>query len=242
MGGAEEFVREPGVVFASAAARALLEANGLLDLEAVLAAGDPLPGAPRRRSRDVRKATLSGGGTVYIKRQLGRGRLWPRMTEVLHGVAFQPVLQTEWDSIWRLRRAGLHAMEPLALFASRRWRSRHALVARAVPPERSLERLIWDGFLKRLPDAERRALAAAVAQVLNAIHGAGLTWRGMEAKHMYPEQLQDGAWRVWLIDCCGVYPGATDRDRRRDRWKLLHFMEREGADEEFVRMVTAAAG
>ncbi|MFB3066183.1 MAG: hypothetical protein ACE10D_06670 [Planctomycetota bacterium] len=28
------------------------------------------------------------------------------------------------------------------------------------------------------------------------------------------------------------------RDRKRDRWKLLHNLAREGADEEFLRMVT----
>ena len=240
MGGAEEFVREPGVVFASAAARALLEQDGLLDLEAVLACGEALPATNhgRHRERDVRRATLRDGDTVYIKRQLRPGRLWPRMTEVLHGVAFQPFLRTEWDSIWRLRRAGLHAMEPLALFAGRRWRARRALIVRAVPPEKSLERLIWDRFVVRLPAADRRSLATEVARVLRTVHGAGLTWRGVEAKHLYPERLADGAWRMWLIDCCGAYENATARDRKRDRWKLLHNLAREGADEEFLRMVT----
>ena len=242
MEGAQEFVHEPGVVFASAAARALLGQNGLRDLEAVLACGEPLPSTNHGRhlERDVRKATLRDGDTeqhVYIKRQVRRGRLWPRMTEILHGVAFQPALRTEWDSIWRLRKAGLHPMEPLAFFSGRRWGARRALVVRAVPPEESLERLIWDGFVKRLPLSDHRALAAEVAQVLHRVHRAGLTWRGMEAKHLYPERLEDGAWRIWLIDCCGAYTNATDRDRKRDRWKLLHYMEREGADEEFLRIV-----
>jgi hypothetical protein len=40
----------------------------------------------------------------------------------------------------------------------------------------------------------------------------------MKAKHFYPEDLGGNRWRIWLIDCEGVYRWAGLRDCERE-WR-----------------------
>jgi hypothetical protein len=42
----------------------------------------------------------------------------------------------------------------------------------------------------------------------------------MKAKHFYPEEQRNGSWRIWLIDCEGVYRWSSERDRRRE-WETF---------------------
>jgi hypothetical protein len=45
----------------------------------------------------------------------------------------------------------------------------------------------------------------------------------MKAKHFYPEDLGGDRWRIWLIDCEGVYRWATRRDCEREWHTYLRY-------------------
>ena len=70
-------------------------------------------------------------------------------------------------------------------------------------------------------DIERRdSLIEEAASVAARLHRARIAWRSMKAKHFYPEELSRGNWRIWLIDCEGVYRWASRRDCQRE-WRTF---------------------
>jgi hypothetical protein len=46
----------------------------------------------------------------------------------------------------------------------------------------------------------------------------------MKSKHFYPEETAPANWRIWLIDCEGVYTRATRRDCQREWGVFLKFI------------------
>ena len=213
----------------------LLGANGIYDLDSVFRAGTAVDEEHERRATrhrfkrvvqfELKDAT--GSTTVYIKRQWGRERWLPRPTDIRHriGLLCSPV--HEWRGLHTLQAAGFHVSEPLALF----WRgwglSRGAVVTRAVPPTRSMADMLLSGELERMDAAKRDSLIAAAAKIVARLHRERISWRSMKAKHFYPEEFGGGQWRIWLIDCEGVYRRASRRDCQREwRTYLRYFTSR----------------
>jgi hypothetical protein len=209
--------------FASTEIQRLLAANGICDLESAFQAGHTVEAeherlATRHTTRVIVKLELkgpAGGSTVYIKRQWQRDRLLPRPTDIRHRINLQCSPIHEWRGLRTLQAAGFHVSEPLAIF----WRglglSRGAVVTRAVPSKRSMADLLLSGDLEKMDDANRDSLIEAAANVVVRLQRARIAWRSMKAKHFYPEELGGNRWRIWLIDCEGVYRWASRRDSER---------------------------
>jgi lipopolysaccharide kinase (Kdo/WaaP) family protein len=214
--------------FASDEIQRLFAANGIRDLEDAFLAGEPLGEQHHRRAnrhhnKVVVKVDLKGtvGVTpVYIKRQWSRERWLPRPTDIRHRINLQCSPVHEWRGLQILKNAGVHVSEPLALFWSGWGLTRGAVVTRAVPPQHSIADLISRGDLERLPAKPRTAMLEAAVSVVLRLRSLRISWRSMKTKHFYPEELRDGSWRMWLIDCEGVYRWATEHDSQRE-WRTF---------------------
>ena len=77
------------------------------------------------------------------------------------------------------------------------------------------------GALDQLSADPRDALVEATAEVVRRVHDAGFAWRGMDARHLYPEEQAGGSYRIWLIDCEGVHTAWTAAAKARDVQRLL---------------------
>jgi hypothetical protein len=76
--------------------------------------------------------------------------------------------------------------------------------------------LVDSGELELMDPERRKLLIDAAADVVARLHRARISWRSMKAKHFYPEETRPGTWRIWLIDCEGVYTWATRHDCLRE--------------------------
>ena len=166
---------------------------------------------------------------VYIKRQWRRARLLPRPTDLRHriGVKCSPI--HEWRGLRILQSVGLHVAEPLALFWQGWGFSRGAVVTRAVPPAASLADMIARNELQAMTADRQQSLIGASVEVIRRLHRARISWRSLKAKHFYPEELRTGQWRIWLIDCEGVYRWASRRDCQREWHTFLHSLGKDAA-------------
>ena len=238
--------------FASDEVERLLAANKICDLDSAFRVGDSLDEEHERRA--TRHATrrvvkvelkdLAGTTAVYIKRQWNRDSWLPRPTDIRHriGLLCSPV--HEWRGLRTLQQAGFHVSEPLALF----WRgwgfSRGAVMTRAVPPTRSMADMLLSGELQDMDATKRDSLIKAATKVVARLHQARISWRSMKAKHFYPEDLGGDRWRIWLIDCEGVYRWASRRDCEREwRTYLRYFTTRAPAlRDSFLEAYSLAIG
>jgi hypothetical protein len=218
--------------FATDEVRRLLAANGLCDLESAFRRGEPLDELHDRRAsrheyKRVVKVDLNGSAgieRVYIKRQWRMSRWIPRLTDILHRTRIRCAPIHEWHGLHILQHAGFHVSEPLALF----WRgwgfSRGAIITRAVPPQYSLADMLTRGDLQSMSAERWESLILAVANVIARMHRARISWRSMKAKHFYPEEVAQGEWRIWLIDCEGVSRRSTPRDRWGEWRQFLRYI------------------
>lgn len=119
-----------------------------------------------------------------------------------------------------LEKAGFHVSRPLALFYRGWGLVRGAIITQAVPPNVSMADLLLSGDLGAMESPRLHSLVTAAARVAARLHQSQLSWRSMKAKHFYPEELPNGKWRIWLIDCEGAYRNATQRDCERE-WNVF---------------------
>jgi hypothetical protein len=214
--------------FASDEIQSLFAANGIRDLEDAFRVGTPVGEQHQRRAtRHINKLVVrldlksaEGATPVYIKRQWRRARMWPRPTDIRHRINLQCSPVHEWRGLNILRTAGFNVSEPLAVFWSGWGLSRGAVVTRAVPPQLSMADLVLSGDLEKWPTKPRQSLLNAAVDLIIRMQNLRLSWRSMKAKHFYPEEQRDGSWRIWLIDCEGVYRWATEHDRQRE-WQTF---------------------
>jgi hypothetical protein len=223
------------IEFGSAHARDTLIAHGLTNLEALLEFGDPLP--CRHVGRGLALGELTDGSEtiqVFLKKQTQVLHRIPRLIDLRQNKGFLPYPVCEWRGLAMFREAGFLTPEPLVL-ARRGWYSpRSVVMVRALPCKDSLAELIRQHLPERLEPSDRAALIDALAGTIKRIHAAGLGWRGMEAKHFYPEHGPDGAWRVWLLDCESVHRRVTRHDVRQQREKFVRKLRELRADEAFI--------
>jgi hypothetical protein len=238
--------------FASDEIERLLAANGIYDLDSAFQMGDSLDDLHQRRAtrhsfKRVVKVELKGAGvttTAYIKRQWRREPLLPRPTDIWHRIRLQCSPMHEWHGLRTLQALGFHVSEPLGLF----WRGwglwRGAIITRAVPSERSMLDMLLSGELQRMDSARRQSLMQAATEVVVRLNAAKVAWRSMKPKHFYPEDLGRGNWRIWLIDCEGVFRWASRRECDRQwRMYLKSFTSREPAlQDELLAAYRLAAG
>ncbi|HEY4233508.1 MAG TPA: lipopolysaccharide kinase InaA family protein [Lacipirellulaceae bacterium] len=219
-------------LFASNEVERLLTANGLTDLDAAFRLGEPLSGmhevrASRHQVKRVVRCVLNDATSqadVYIKRQWRRTRWIPRPADIRRGIGLKCSPIHEWQGLRILQDAGLNVAEPLALFWQGWGFSRGAVVTRAVPARWSIADMLLGGDLQQMASERLGSLIEAAVDVVARLRRARLSWRSMKAKHFYPEEMANGQWRIWLIDCEGVYPGATERDCRRDWRRYLGYI------------------
>jgi hypothetical protein len=224
-------------LFGSEAARTLLEANQLADLDSAFAVGSSA--MERHVGRGVVEATLTDAddetAQVFIKLNWGRRRLWPRMTDIKTGQVLQSLPEREWRGLQAFESIGLSVPERLALFQQGTLNIRAAVIVRAVPPVGSLDEWMQDGRWQQLSLEERTELLEGVVAIARRIHSSGFGWRGIGSRHFFPEKLENGRWKFWLIDCEGVHRGATTTVVERDYRKLLRAVRESGAEEESLR-------
>jgi hypothetical protein len=215
--------------FASAEIAELLAANGIRNLDDAFRVGEPLGEkhrvrATRHPNKQVVKLELTGpdGPTlVYIKRQWQRKHWYVRPTDIRHRINLQCSPVHEWRGLRILQDAGFDVSEPMAVFWSGWGLSRGAVVTRAVPPAVSMGDLLHSGELEAMTQERRNAMINAATKVVARLQQSRLSWRSMKAKHFYPEELPGGGWRIWLIDCEGVYRWPSRRDCRREQRTFL---------------------
>jgi hypothetical protein len=217
--------------FSSDEVARLLADNGICDLDSAFQVGESLDieheaRATRHGNRRVVKVDLKGSAgakSVYIKRAWGRDRWLPRPTDIRHRINIWCSPFHEWRGLRTLQAAGFHVSEPLAVFWSGWGYSRGAVVTRAVPPARSMSDILHSGELEQMDSAKRDSLIEAATKVVARLHRARISWRSMKAKHFYPEDIGGNRWRIWLIDCEGVYRWASRRDCEREWQTYLRY-------------------
>jgi hypothetical protein len=219
-------------IFASDDARRICFRNGLFEGDDLYSLGSPV--YHQHRGRCVHAATLEEETGqplwVFIKKQTGRLRLIPRLTDLKTGQVFHSLPRREWDGIERLSSVGLHVPERLALYHEGLFFFRAAIVLREVPPRQSVDAMLRNGTWFRLASSEQDSILDAMVSTMETIHQAGLIWRGVSSKHFFPELQDDAAWKLWLIDCEGVYARRSTRARKQSYLKLFRSMKESGAD------------
>jgi len=200
--------------------RALLEANGLADFEALFAAGEGKY-VDGHRNRSVSRLELRGpqGETVglYLKRRWDRaaGRDWAQL------LSLRPPTRhaaREWENARRLAGAGIPVAEPIALGESGGPdRPRSLLAVREIAGP-SLAAWLRDPSSRqhhRGHPGLRRMAAEAVARTVRRLHDGGFAFRDLYAKHVFLEGIETPQPRAVLIDAQGLRR-ATARRRVRD--------------------------
>ena len=220
------------LIFASDDARAFCHRNGLFDGDDLYSLGCPV--YRQHRGRCVNEATLEEETDlplrVFIKKQAGRLRLFPRLTDLKTGQVFHSLPQREWGGIERLASMGLNVPKRLALFHEGLFFFRAAIVLREVPPRLSIGQMLRNGTWSRLNHPEQDSLLDAMVSTMETIHQAGFIWRGASSKHFYPELQDDALWKLWLIDCEGVYSRRATRARKQSYLRLFRSMKESGAE------------
>ena len=158
--------------------------------------------------------------TVFIKMSWGRRRWWPRLTDILTGQVFESLALREWRGLEQLNQVGLRVPQRMALFDEGVLYRRSAIILRAVPPPASISDMVLSGTWARLPCHDRHAIFEAVSRVLDQIHDAGLAWRCISSRHIFPQRVAAGRWELWLIDCEGVHKARSRSVKERDLRKL----------------------
>jgi len=219
-------------MFADDQTRELLQANDLDDLDSLFARGKSA--GLRHEGRSVWSTCLTAGSDdpvrIFVKMQWGRRRIWPRMTDLKTGQAYQSLARREWNGLIRFQSAGLNVPQRWALFEQGRLHVRSAVIVREIPPAHSIEEMIQFGKWDQLSAAARETLLETVVSTVKTIHANGLGWRGTSSRHFYPESRHADGWRMWLIDCEGVHERLTSKVVARDYRKLLRSMQHSGAD------------
>lgn len=235
-------IRRTKVLYASEAVEQLLARNGLHDLDAVFARG--AAARCRHHGRAVYSEQLidqqEGEIRVFIKLNWGRRRVWPRMSDLKAGQVLQSLPVREWNGLRRLRELGLYAAEPLAVIDDGLLSVRAAVIVRAVPPQQSIFDMLVDGRWSSLAETDKERLLQGMVDVLLQVHSARLAWRGTCCRHFFPEQVDGGEWKLWLIDCEGVHGNVTRRHFERDYGKLVRSMQLSGADRNTIDRLRAA--
>ena len=175
-----------------------------------------------------------GPEKLFIKRQMRSPRLLPTLKGFREHGPFAGDPVREWQGLNLLRSWGLSAAEPLALF-TRRLSTESAVVTAGVPGGQSLRELVPAGFFDDLDDESLDLLIGAICRPIHTIHDHGFGWRGMDVRHIFPERRSDGDFRIWLIDCEGIYRRRRQSDADRDMMRLCKSLSKWAVPEEFIR-------
>jgi hypothetical protein len=229
--------------FDSPTAEGILRRHGLANIDAIFRAGQ---GAHLRHvGRAVWKAELRDDTdnpfTVFIKMSWGRRRWWPRLTDILAGQVFESLALREWHGLEQLNQIGLRVPQRMALFDEGALFRRSAIILRAVPPPASISDMVLSGTWAQLPHHDRHAIFEAVARVLDQIHDAGLAWRCISSRHIFPQRVGAGRWELWLIDCEGVHRARSRSVKDRDLRKLERALRHDRADPATLALVRECA-
>jgi hypothetical protein len=230
--------------FDSPTAEGILRRHGLANIDAIFRAGQ---GAELRHvGRAVWKAELRDDTdspfTVFIKMSWGRRRWWPRLTDIRTGQVFESLALREWHGLEQLNQVGLRVPQRMALFDEGVFYRRSAIILRAVPPPASISDMVLSGTWCQLPRHDRHAIFEAVARVLDQIHDAGLAWRCISSRHIFPQRVAAGRWELWLIDCEGVHKARSRAVKERDLRKLERALRHDRADAATLALVRECTG
>lgn len=217
--------------------------HGLANLDAIFRAGQEAQ--PRHVGRAVWKTELRDDTdrpfTAFIKMSWGRRRWWPRMPDILSGQVFESLALREWHGLDRLSQIGLRVPQRMALFDEGILWRRSAIILRAVPPPVSISEMVASGAWAQLPRRDRHAIFEAVALMLDKMHDAGLAWRCISSRHIFPQRVAAGRWELWLIDCEGVHKSRSRTVKERDLRKLERALRHDRADAATLALVRECA-
>ncbi len=230
-------------LFGSPPAESILRRHNLDSLDAIFQAA--AHARVRHAGRSVFKTQLQDDDgkavSVYFKLSWGRRRWWPRWRDLRSGQVLASLAQREWDGLQLMEQAGIRVPERLAWFEEGLLWKRSAIALRAVPPPASISDLLLDGIWRDMPLNDRQEILGLVLDALNAIEGAGLGWRGASTRHVFPVRASDGRWKIWLIDCEGVYQTRSPAARPRAWHKFLRSLHLDHADEATLSLLPQVA-
>lgn len=230
--------------FDSPTAEGILRRQGLESLDAIFRAGQ---GARTNHiGRAVWRTELRDDAgqpfNAFVKMSWGRRRWWPRLTDIRAGQVFKSLAVREWEGLGHLSHVGLRVPQRMAVFDEGLFWRRSAIIVRAVPPLASISEMVCSGAWVQLPRIDRHAIFDAVARMLDDIHAAGLAWRGISSRHIFPQRVSASRWELWLNDCEGVHRARSRSTKERDLRKLERALRQDRADAATVALVRQAIG
>ena len=196
--------------------RPLLEATSLDTFDALFAAGQR-GRVDGHRERSVSRLELAGPGgqamVVYIKRQRGDAAR-PAWKDLLEFRWPRLPAEREWRNAQKLLAAGVAVAPPVAWGRSTGpAEPRSLIVFREVKgPSLAAWLHAMDEGGAAPPPRIRRAVAEAIGKAVLRLHGSGLSFPDLYAKHIFLENLESGRPRAVLIDVSRL------RRLARDRW------------------------
>jgi heptose I phosphotransferase len=204
--------------------RSLLEAGGLATFDALFAAGER-ERIDGHRQRSASRLELAGPGgravVIYLKRQWGAAAR-PSWRDLLDLRRPEAPARREWRNALHLAARGIAVAAPVAWGWSRSAGGPRSLIAFREVAGPSLA--AWVRGAARSADAPppalRRAVAEAVGQAVRRLHGEGISFPDLYAKHVYLEGLDEGRPRVVLIDVARLR--RLTRRRRLEDLAALH--------------------
>jgi tRNA A-37 threonylcarbamoyl transferase component Bud32 len=169
----------------------------------------------RRRTRLTLTDSAGNVRELYLKRY-GRPGLGARLPACLRRGGRWSSACAEFDAICAARAAGVPTMEAVAFGQECPWcGGRSYLVVSAVPGD-ALERVGEAFFAACAGDREKLALfTAKLAQLVRALHAAGLVHRDLYASHVFLHE-RGGDFDLYLIDLARVFSPRW----RRFRWRV----------------------
>ena len=173
--------------------------------------------------REVRRMELDGDDarrTVFLKR-FGPIHLKDALKDLLRFRRVRTRALIEFEMLCAFKRAGITVPETLACG------ERHVLgrdrasfiMVECLGAGRALDEVLAD-----LPDARRRRrLITSLAGFVRRMHDAGLSHKGLFAKHLFVEEQPDGSWTTAVIDLqqAGESRSVSSRLRGRDLAALM---------------------
>jgi heptose I phosphotransferase len=207
-------------ILVAPALRAELDAEGLLDLGALMGRQDMHVVKARLTSRQTYKVRLAGGRTIYLK--LYRNvEPEPRFARIF-ARGFDSPASREWHVLQRLHEIGVPTMQAAACIeeVGDGRVTRAALLTVGLNAPRSLQRLLLEEFSQYPQPVRRQALAHELGRLLRVMHEGGVNHRDFYLVHIrvgHNDELY-----VTDLNRADIRKRVTRRWRVKDVAALLH--------------------
>lgn len=179
--------------------------------------------------------------TVFIKAQWEWSYRPPKLSRIICRDWRQPSPVRERLGIEQAAKLGLNV--PEILFHERRhpFSAEAVLVTKAIPVSQPVSELALSHQLDAMSKHQQHSLMQTIGETLGTIHREGWVWRGVNAKHLFPEWCEASqTWKLWLIDCEGFHRQLTGQHQTRDTQKLWESCRAAGINDDGIQLAQAS--